>query len=142
MGNAVSAKPDFMHFHAHVYYFPETRASAYVMRERLIEASRLPVGGLAGLEVGPLEDSLRGPHAAPMFELEFGVGQFAEVVLWLLFHRGSHRVLVHAVTGHDPRDHASHSFWLGESLPLDFARLDPPTDAPAPRFEPGLAPSH
>src|SRR4051812_33765114 len=122
-----------MRFHAHVYYIEETRASAYVLRERMLE--------LAGIEAGPLEDTLRGPHQRSMFELRFGTAQFAQVVLWLLFHRGDHPVLIHALTGHDPRDHDRHAFWLGEALPLDFERLDPPpADAMMdilPSFEPG-----
>jgi DOPA 4,5-dioxygenase len=81
---------------------------------------------LPGLRIGPLEDSLRGPHPQSMFELDFGGTLFAEIVQWLTLHRGPHTVLVHAVTGNDVVDHDRHTLWLGDPLPLDSARLDPP----------------
>jgi aromatic ring-cleaving dioxygenase len=109
-----------MEFHAHIYYSPRNRVSAERLRERFKALTP------AGLKVGPLEDRLRGPHPGPMFELRFDQRLFGEIAQWLLFHRGPHPVLIHAVTGNDPHDHEHYAMWLGEPQKLDYERLDPP----------------
>jgi aromatic ring-cleaving dioxygenase len=61
-----------------------------------------------------------------MFELNFIRGKRDELVRWLTLNRGEHTVLVHEVTGDDPRDHTIGALWLGEPVQLDFSKLEPP----------------
>jgi DOPA 4,5-dioxygenase len=109
-----------MQFHAHIYFDAATRGSAVRLRDYFIRR-RLPQA-----IVGPMEDTLRGPHPRPMFEIDLQSESLAEVVSWLLIHRGEHPVLIHAVTGNDVVDHDRHALWMGEPQPLDVTRLDPP----------------
>lgn len=106
-------------FDAHVYYTPETRAQA---KELQLRAKAHFVG--RPILVGDLVDLLVGPHPQPMFEINFARKHFVEVVFWLMQNRGSSDVLVHEVTGDDPKDHSSGALWLGHSLVLDESKLD------------------
>jgi aromatic ring-cleaving dioxygenase len=113
-----------MEFHAHIYFDPTQGPQS---RESVVKIREFFLGcGWPGLQVGPIEDELRGPHSRPMFEFEFGEALFKDVALWLLLNRGEHVALVHAVTGNDLVDHDRHAIWLGEPLELDRTRLDPP----------------
>lgn len=76
--------------------------------------------------IGDLVPRCVGPHRMPMFELNFDESELADTVAWLMLNRAGHPVLVHPVTGHDPKDHSDHAMWLGAPVPLDFSRLDPP----------------
>ena len=81
-------------FHAHIYFSPDSRASAEKFRQLISKhlASQLRyVGNLIDRPVGQ--------------------------------NHGSHSVLIHPQTGNDPIDHSTHALWLGAQLKLDFSKL-------------------
>lgn len=110
-------------FDAHVYYTEATRALAAKLRERTLAEFAKSEG--APIFVGQLIDRPVGPHPVPMFEICFPTELFGRALLWLLHERGSLTVLVHEVTGDDPRDHSVGAIWLGDKLELDVTKLDP-----------------
>lgn len=100
-------------YHVHIYY--EERdgpAAARALRDAIAE--RFDV------ELGMWRDKPGGPHPAPMFQLNFAVESFAEIVPWLMLNRGGLNLLVHPETGDDVADHGDHALWLGQTLPIDF----------------------
>lgn len=100
-------------YHAHVYYDADSRAAAAVLREEIER-------GFA-VEMGRWRDAAVGPHPQPMYQVKFGVEQFARIVPWLMLNRGGLTILIHPDTGNAWRDHAENALWLGEKLKL---RLD------------------
>lgn len=107
-------------FDAHVYYQLENRAEASALRERFMQAFECPE-----IRVKRLVDRPIGPHPLPMFEINFTRAHLESIKAWLSQNRGAHTVLIHEVTGDDPRDHTAGADWLGGPVPLDFSRLDP-----------------
>ena len=106
-------------FDAHVYYHLENQSKAAVLREKfkvVFESSEIKVGTLINHPIGP--------HPLPMFEINFKRRNFERIKAWLSQHHGELTVLIHEVTGDDPRDHTEGAFWLGAPVPLDFNCLD------------------
>jgi aromatic ring-cleaving dioxygenase len=107
-------------FDAHIYYHPEDREVARMLRERAQRELRaFPIF------VSPLVDEKVGPHPTPMFEICFSTELIEKIRTWLILNRGDLPVLIHTVTGNDPRDHSIGAQWLGEPVELDFSKLDP-----------------
>jgi DOPA 4,5-dioxygenase len=107
-------------FDAHIYFTAETRSSASLLRsEALAFFKDIPVF------VGSLIDRKIGPHPLPMFEINFSSDLCEKVTNWLRCRRGDHTVLIHEVTGDDPKDHSSGAVWLGTPLELDLTKLEP-----------------
>ncbi len=104
-------------YHAHIYYGPETRDRAALIRDAL--AQRFPEARL-----GRWRDEPVGPHPQAMYQVAFPPELFPALVPWLMLNRSGLAVLVHPETGNDYRDHAIHALWLGAMLPLDTDRLD------------------
>lgn len=106
--------PEIKSFHAHVYYDADSRDIAAQVRE-----------GLAAFEVtlGRWHDRAIGPHPKAMYQIAFAVEQFGAVVPWLMLHRSSLNILVHANTGDDVADHTAHALWLGDKLDLNIEVL-------------------
>jgi DOPA 4,5-dioxygenase len=102
-------------YHAHVYFDPETRDAAELVRSALVE--RFVVDPVSWPE-RPV-----GPHTKAMYQLSFTPDQFAEVVPWLMLNRGELSILVHPNTADVVADHEANPLWLGERLPVDGAFL-------------------
>jgi DOPA 4,5-dioxygenase len=102
-------------YHAHVYYDADTRAAAL----KLCEAA----GKTFGVKVGRMHDNPVGPHPRGSCQLTIGIGQFAEVVPWLVLNRGPLTVFTHAQTGNALKDHTDHVIWLGPSETLKLSAL-------------------
>ena len=102
-------------YHAHIYYDEGSRERAARIRE-LIEANFKVV-------MGRWRDMPVGPHPQAMYQVAFGVGDFAALVPWLALNRDGLDVLVHPETGDDVTDHTDHAIWLGTRLPLDIDSL-------------------
>jgi aromatic ring-cleaving dioxygenase len=100
-------------YHAHVYYDADSRAAAERLREE-IERGFV-------VEMGRWRDEAVGPHPQPMYQVKFGVEQFARIVPWLMLNRKGLTILIHPNTGDDWHDHAENALWLGEKFKL---RLD------------------
>jgi len=102
-------------YHAHIYYDPQaTRAAAGRLREAI--GAAFPM-----VRIGSWHDDPVGPHGVAMYQVVFGVGEFARLVPWLMLQRGGLDILVHPQTGNSYADHTAHALWLGEPQPL---RLD------------------
>ena len=106
-------RPIISGYHIHIYYDGEDGPeAARALRDALAE--RFDV------EIGMWRDTPGGPHPAPMFQANFAVGLFADIVPWLMLNRGGLSVLVHPETGDDMADHGDYALWLGRSLAIDF----------------------
>jgi aromatic ring-cleaving dioxygenase len=102
-------------YHAHIYYDPATtRTAAARLREGL--GAAFPHATL-----GSWHDEAVGPHTVAMYQVAFGVEDFAALVPWLMLNRAGLDVLVHPLAGNAYDDHTVYAMWLGEKLPL---RLD------------------
>jgi DOPA 4,5-dioxygenase len=104
-------------YHAHVYYSPEQRARAEVLREGLSERSGI-------LFVGAMTDRPVGPHPLPQFEIHFREESLADALA--IIEESGLRALFHPLTDDDLADHTSLARWIGEPLELDTKVLDPP----------------
>ena len=102
-------------WHAHVYYDPASRKRAEIVREGI-------AAGFA-VRLGRWHDQPVGPHPQAMYQVAFGVDDFAALVPWLALNRDGLDVLVHPETGDDVIDHTDHAIWLGARLPLDIDSL-------------------
>jgi aromatic ring-cleaving dioxygenase len=109
------------HYHAHVYYDPDsTRDRAARLRERV--AAAFPEATL-----GRWHDELVGPHLRSMYQIAFPRELFASLLPWLMLNRDGLTILLHPGTSNDYADHTQHAAWLGDVLPL---RLDVLEGAP------------
>jgi DOPA 4,5-dioxygenase len=103
-------------YHAHVYYDPQTRAKAELLRERVGE--RFPQATL-----GRWHDALVGPHTQSMYQIAFPVEMFAEFAPWLMLNRDGLTILLHPETGRAKADHTAHAVWMGAVLPVKLEAL-------------------
>lgn len=101
------------HYHAHVYFEPDTRAQAIRLREELAQKF--------SVQTGRVHDKPVGPHTRGMFQVLLDQAAFNTVVPWLMANRDGLNILVHGDTGDDLTDHTRHAMWLGESLPLNLS---------------------
>jgi aromatic ring-cleaving dioxygenase len=99
------------HYHAHVYYDPQTRDRAARLRERV--AQDFPAALL-----GRWHDVPVGPHPQAMYQIAFPREILATLLPWLMLNRDGLTVLLHPETGNDLADHTAHAAWLGAMLPL------------------------
>jgi len=101
------------YYHAHVYYDGASRADAAWLRDAIERSFEV--------EMGRWREDPVGPHPQAMYQVKFGVGEFARIVPWLMLNRRGLTILVHPDTADAYRDHAVNPLWLGEKLQL---RLD------------------
>lgn len=99
------------HYHAHIYYDPDSRARAGVLRERIAAAFPAAV-------IGRWHDLPVGPHSQAMYQVAFATESFAAVMPWLMLNRDGLTILVHPGTGDGYADHTKHAAWLGAVLPV------------------------
>lgn len=102
-------------FHAHVYFDAKTIEKARTLCEQA--AAQFTV------KMGRVHEKPVGPHLDWSCQLEFGGEAFAQVVPWLMLHRGGLVVFVHPLTGDELADHRDHATWMGAVRPLDFSKL-------------------
>ena len=105
-------------FDAHIYFDELTFNKAEKLQALMIETFQ-------GTEVfvGQMINQPIGPHPTGMFEANFPVKLFADVVLWLMKEHGELSVLIHPLTGNDYIDHTGQALWLGITQPLDFSKF-------------------
>jgi len=104
-------------FHAHIYYQPEQREDADMLRRRF-------EGEPEVLHVGELRDHKVGPHPIPQFEIHFLAGSLP--TLRPILEEAGFRTLIHPLTMDDLADHTTLGVWIGEPVELDVSVLDPP----------------
>jgi aromatic ring-cleaving dioxygenase len=107
-------------FDAHIYYSEETRSTAAELHAKAIRDFTDPT-----FRISTLIERKVGPHPMPMFEIQFTTASLSDVIQWLLANREGLTVLVHSVTGDDPKDHHHGALWMGQMLKLDMSKLDP-----------------
>jgi len=119
--NSIYFAQDFRRdYDAHIYYDETTRDQALALRDLALKNFKdRPVF------ISRMVDHRVGPHPLPMFEINFSKELFPEALEWLKQNRKNLTILVHEVTGDDPKDHSEGALWLGDALPLDFSKLDP-----------------
>ncbi len=120
-GDAPRAASEIASYHAHVYFDAATRGRAALLRDWIDQrfVARL----------GRWHEQPVGPHPAPMYQVAFRIGLFAEFVPWLMLNRQGLTILVHPNTQNPRADHLDHALWLGAVLPLDGSILPEQTDA-------------
>lgn len=104
-------------YHAHIYFRDEDVEAA----TRLHAQAGRALGTVA--TVWPMRKRRVGPHARPMFEIEFPHAAREQVLAWVEAHHGPFPVLLHPESGDELADHRDHAVWLGEVLPLDLSIL-------------------
>lgn len=109
---AMTQRPEntHAHYHAHVYFGPETLEQARALCQQ--------AGELFAVAVGRVHEREVGPHPHWSCQLSFDSHQFGRLIPWLDAHRNGLDVLVHANTGDDLADHTAHAAWLGEASVL------------------------
>jgi DOPA 4,5-dioxygenase len=108
-------------YHIHVYYDPESRERAALLRER-VEAR-------FAVKMGRWRDEPVGPHVQPMYLFSFAPEQFAAVVPFVMLNRQGLTVLLHPDSGRPRDDHTINAVWMGEVLPVKMDIL-PEADHP------------
>ena len=98
------------HYHAHIYFGPDTVEQARALASRAGELFKVGVGRVHEREVGP--------HPRWSCQLSFDSAEFDRVIPWLEKERQGLDVFVHGVTGDDLADHTTHSSWLGQPAEL------------------------
>jgi aromatic ring-cleaving dioxygenase len=97
-------------YHAHVYYDPASRIEASNLRDTIEHSF--------AVEMGRWREEPVGPHPRSMYQVKFGISEFARIVPWLMLNRSGLTILIHPETGDDYQDHAENALWLGEKLEL------------------------
>ena len=103
-------------FDAHIYFNEINHDEVILLRTKMCAAFKNPE-----IFIGPMINCPIGPHPQPMFEVNFSVNQFSEVVLWLMKEHGTISILIHRLSGNDYVDHTREALWLGVALPLDLS---------------------
>ena len=109
--SVASALDRIDHYHAHIYYTPDSKPRAAALRERIATAFPAAV-------VGSWHDQPVGPHSQAMYQVAFATEDFATVMPWLMLNRDGLTILVHPGTGNGYADHTKHAAWLGAVLPV------------------------
>ena len=107
---------DIQGYHAHVYFDAASVERGRALCERA--AAEFP------LKMGRVHERPVGPHPDWSCQLAFRPELFAQVVPWLMIHRGNLVVFVHPLTGNDLVDHRDRAMWMGAVRPLDLSMLD------------------
>ena len=97
-------------YHAHIYYAPETRATAARIRDA--------IGARFDTVLGRWHDEPVGPHPISMYQVAFAAAEFPRLVPWLMLNRDGLSILVHPLSGDAYLDHARFALWLGTPVPL------------------------
>jgi DOPA 4,5-dioxygenase len=97
-------------YHIHVYYDPDTREKAALLREWM--EARFPV------RMGRWHDVPVGPHPTSMYQIAFKPEVFPELAPFVMMNRMGLTVLLHPESGRPRDDHTLNATWMGSVLPL------------------------
>lgn len=109
-------------FDAHIYFLETELEAATFLRDQMKIRFNEQIGQQLFF-VGDMIPVAIGPHPKPMFEANFTLSLFSDVVLWLMKERGEFSVLVHPLSGDGLYDHTQGAMWLGPSIELIYSRL-------------------
>lgn len=111
------AKTEIAGYHAHIYYSPETRETASLLRWKMEEKFEVRLGRWHDVPVGP--------HPTAMYQVAFKPAEFDRLVPWLMINRQELDIFIHPETGDDLRDHRDDALWLGNKLSLKLECFKP-----------------
>jgi DOPA 4,5-dioxygenase len=106
-------------FHMHVYYGPETREKAALLREWVEQRFTVRMGRWHDVPVGP--------HPTSMYQIQFMPELFPTLVPFVMMNRMGLTILLHPESGRPRDDHTLNATWMGAVIPLKTETL-PETD--------------
>lgn len=102
-------------YHIHVYYDPESRERAALLRGWVEDRFTVRMGGWHNVPVGP--------HPTAMYQIAFPVDLFPSLVPFVMMNRMGLTILLHPQSGRPRDDHTINATWMGAVLPLKTAML-------------------
>ncbi len=106
-------------YHIHVYYDPESRDRAALLREWVEERFAVRMGRWHDVPVGP--------HPTAMYQILFKPEFFPTLVPFVMMNRMGLTILLHPESGRPRDDHTINATWMGAVLAVNTAVL-PETD--------------
>jgi aromatic ring-cleaving dioxygenase len=97
-------------YHIHVYYDPESRERAALLRQWVQERFQARMGSWHDVPVGP--------HVTAMYQIQFAPDQFSTLVPFVMMNRMGLTVLLHPQSGRPRDDHTINASWMGAVLPV------------------------
>ncbi len=104
-------------WHVHVYYGPETKASAEAIRADVEQH-------LPGLKLGRMHDGPVGPHPEGSFQVLIPNGRLAEAASWFALNRRGHTILLHPNTSDNLKDHRDYPIWFGAAPKINYEMFE------------------
>ena len=95
-------------YHIHVYFHPESRDRAAVLRQSIEERF--------SVRMGSWHDQPVGPHTAAMYQVQFEPELFPTLVPFVMMNRMGLTILLHPQSGRPRDDHTINAAWMGEVL--------------------------
>jgi aromatic ring-cleaving dioxygenase len=97
-------------YHIHVYYEPESRDRAALLRQWIEERFSVTMGRWHDVPVGP--------HPAAMYQIRFTPDLFATLMPFVMMNRMGLTILLHPESGRPRDDHTINATWMGAVLPI------------------------
>jgi aromatic ring-cleaving dioxygenase len=97
-------------YHIHVYYDPENREAATLLRSWVEERFTVQMGRWHDVPVGP--------HPSAMYQIAFRPDLFPTLAPFVMMNRMGLTVLLHPESGRPRDDHTLNATWMGVVLPL------------------------
>jgi DOPA 4,5-dioxygenase len=97
-------------YHIHVYYDPESRDRAALLRQWVEERFTVRMGRWHDVPVGP--------HAISMYQIQFMPDLFPALVPFVMMNRMGLTILLHPQSGRPRDDHTINATWMGAVLPV------------------------
>ena len=97
-------------YHAHIYYDPDSKDRAALLRRWVEE--RFPV------RMGSWHDEPVGPHVKAMYQIAFQPEVLPALAPFLMLNRMGLTILLHPQSGRPRDDHTLNAVWMGEVLPV------------------------
>src|ERR1700733_7277441 len=106
-------------YHMHVYFDPESRERAALLRQWVEERFTVRMGRWHDVPVGP--------QVAAIYQIQCETRLFPTLVPFIMMNRMGLTVLLHPQSGRPRDDHTVNATWMGAVLPIKTEVL-PETD--------------
>jgi aromatic ring-cleaving dioxygenase len=97
-------------YHIHVYFDPESRERAALLREWVEQRFAVRMGRWHEVPVGP--------HVQAMYQIQFTPDLFPSLVPFVMMNRMGLTILLHPQSGRPRDDHTVNATWMGAVLPV------------------------